>query len=157
MEAPAKTSRSNRRARYWINPNFQGRYLRMILLLELFVMGVTALLSFSLAFLLFNENFLAGREWNSILGSFVAFVVIIGLVLGYLGVRVSHRICGPIFRVKQALDALARDQALDRLKLREGDEFADLAEILNEIIEGRSPRDRGSPPSGPPPSTPSGS
>jgi ABC-type sugar transport system permease subunit len=96
---------SNRRRRYWINPSFQSRYLRRILLLELIVVALTAVLSLGLALVLVNQSLDPGPTWQRIFIYFVLLAIAVGCGLIWLGIRVSHRICGPVYRIQLTLAA----------------------------------------------------
>lgn len=125
----------NRRRRYWINSKFQMKYLRMILLLELVVMAVTAVVTLSLAFFLFNPAFESGVGWNKIFIGFVGFALAVGGAFVYLGVRLSHRICGPVYRMQRVLQAIRNGEDPGPVTLRDGDELQELAEDLGMTID----------------------
>ena len=125
----------NRRRRYWINSKFQMKYLRMILLLELVVMAVTAVVTLSLAFFLFNPAYEAGIGWSRIFIGFVGFALVVGVAFIYLGVRLSHRICGPVYRMQRVLEAVRNGEDPGPVTLRDGDELQELAEDLKMTVE----------------------
>ncbi len=78
----------------------------------------------------------------------VAATVLIQFVLAlpivyYLGVRQSHKIVGPLWRIKRTLEAYANGDFSKRLTLRDGDTLLDLAHAINrmaEQLEHRYPR-----------------
>lgn len=52
---------------------------------------------------------------------------------------ISHRIVGPIFAIKRSLELLNRGEIQQaKVKLREGDEFKDVADLLNSAIDSLS-------------------
>jgi hypothetical protein len=124
----------NRRRRYWINPRFQGNYVSTILGLQLVTALVTALVTMGLAFGLISPAFEAGPSWTAIFIVFIVMLTGVGLALIWLGVRVSHRICGPVYRIEQTLRALREGRETGPIKLREGDQFQDLAESINQAL-----------------------
>lgn len=63
--------------------------------------------------------------------------MVIPLTVG-IGIVVTHRIAGPIYRFEQHLSAVARREATEPCRLRDGDEFQDLCLRLNEAIEALS-------------------
>ncbi len=125
----------NRRRRYWIDPGFQGRYLRKILMLELAVMAGTALVTFILAMALMNPDFEAGSWWNGIFGGFGVMATAFGAGLVYMGIRVSHKICGPALRIQLDLEAIRNGRKDTPITLRDGDELVELVQSINSTVE----------------------
>ena len=126
--------KQNRRRRYWINPGFQGRYLRAILLLELIAVALTAILALGITLVLVSDTLQVGPQWHQIFLSFAGLTVVAAVGLVWLGIRVSHRICGPIYNIKKNLDAVRNGERPGPIRLRKGDAFQDLAESLNEVL-----------------------
>ncbi|MCH8332682.1 hypothetical protein IIC65_02020 [Candidatus Sumerlaeota bacterium] len=124
----------NRRRRFWINPRYQGRYLLTILLLELIVMAATAILSFSLAFILIDPDFEAGPSWAVIFTGFITVLLMAAAALIYLGVHISHKVCGPALRLQKTLEAVRRGEKPAAIHLRDGDDLQELTEALNGAL-----------------------
>ena len=64
-------------------------------------------------------------------------------IVFYIGVRQSHRIVGPMNRLKQMLEAIGQGDFSQRITLRKGDALEDLAAAINRMAESlqlRSPR-----------------
>jgi methyl-accepting chemotaxis protein len=62
-----------------------------------------------------------------------------------LGVRQSHRLIGPVNRVKRALEAIGQGDFSQRVILRQGDALEDLARAINKMagnLQQRFPRER---------------
>ncbi len=49
------------------------------------------------------------------------------------GIFVTHKVVGPLGRMKAALDAIGSGNFMMRLKLRKGDALVDLAEAINRL------------------------
>lgn len=67
-----------------------------------------------------------------------AIVVLSGLFLVILAIFTifnSHRMAGPIHNIKRSINRLLEGEEIDKIKLRKRDEFKDLAEALNKLIE----------------------
>lgn len=124
-----------RRRHYWIDPAFQGRYLARILLLELLVAGVTALLTLGLALALISPGFQVGMGWGAIFGAFIVLIVLVALGLVWLGIRISHKICGPVYRIRTDLAQIRKGQGQVRIHLRDGDELQNLASEINQTLD----------------------
>ncbi|EPG65842.1 hypothetical protein ACE5IS_11560 [Leptospira wolffii] len=47
----------------------------------------------------------------------------------------SHKMAGPIYNIKKNLRLLLDGKDVEKIRIRSGDEFQDLANLLNELIE----------------------
>jgi signal transduction histidine kinase len=76
------------------------------------------------------------------------FTIIVGalvgevVVLGLLGLLITHRVCGPIFVVTRHLQTMAEGRLPTLRPLRAGDEFATLFETLKNLVDTTRARDR---------------
>lgn len=72
-------------------------------------------------------------------GLFIQILVFtVGLVLPLIfavGVLVTHRIAGPVYRFEQHLLRMAAGEEVEPCRLRQGDELQGLCEIINRVIE----------------------
>jgi len=55
--------------------------------------------------------------------------------ISFLGLWVSHRIAGPMVRLKNFLDQMVETQKMSELRFRKNDYFSDLAESLNQALK----------------------
>ena len=127
------------RKNYFIDRNLQTRYIiLMVVVLIVHTLIVLAavfspyimMLSFDFptdtraeaakAFLLVHAN-----AWP-VIGGFIIFV-------GLLTLFVTHRIAGPIFRLKKGIRDIADGHLNEKIILRRKDEFHDVAEELNAL------------------------
>lgn len=74
---------------------------------------------------------------------FYKFVMVIALVLAgltilniYLAVWLSHRIAGPVYRLKKSMQQAGSGDLSVLVRLRENDEFQDLKNEFNDMISG---------------------
>ena len=67
-------------------------------------------------------------------------VVVGGAMIYYVGIRQSHRIVGPMIRVKRALEAIGAGDFSQRIVLRKGDALPDLADAINKMAESLQQR-----------------
>ena len=75
----------------------------------------------------------------------MAFFVIAAALAGmliYLGIRISHRICGPVYHIRMVLKELREGKPLRAITLREKDELKELADDLNTTLEMLNPSAR---------------
>lgn len=61
----------------------------------------------------------------------------------FLGIRQSHRIVGPMKRMKATLEAIGRGDFSQRLVLRQGDTLEELAQAINKMAEALQQRQSG--------------
>ena len=70
----------------------------------------------------------------------VAVTLLIQLLLSipiifYLGIKQSHRVVGPLGRIKRTLEAIGTGDFTQRITLRPGDVLEDLAKAINVMAE----------------------
>ncbi|MBN2145126.1 MAG: hypothetical protein JW774_10925, partial [Candidatus Aureabacteria bacterium] len=65
----------------------------------------------------------------------LAFTALLSLAIVLLGVLISHRIAGPLFRLNNCMLAVSEDHAVPHLRFRDKDEFQNLAESFNKCVE----------------------
>ncbi len=56
-------------------------------------------------------------------------------IIFYVGIRQTHRIVGPINRMKRMIDGIGSGDFSQRITLREGDVLTDLAGALNQMAQ----------------------
>lgn len=69
--------------------------------------------------------------------------LVIMVLLVIMGIFVTHRIAGPVYRVQKDIERVLRGEKGVRVKFRKGDSFPELAEKVNSLIEridGTRPR-----------------
>ncbi len=134
-------TRFQRRTRLFIAKSFQIRYISLIMAF----MFISAILAgytvYVTTWIMFGEKLAAVypqgllfdivNKVNLVLLLRLIFlspmVILIGLVL-------SNRIAGPIYRIRRFLDKVYDGHYECTLKLREKDELQDLAESLNQLV-----------------------
>ncbi len=63
---------------------------------------------------------------------FVGAAVVESAFLAWIGLKLSHRVAGPLYRLKQEMLRTAHGGEVTRLKFRDGDYFNDVADAYNE-------------------------
>lgn len=144
---------SNRRRIFPFGTLLRGaEFLRKLLLAEVALVGGASFFGFVLAYLLITT----GRN-----GSLPGYGIVVGLLFLAAGtlvvmlvtaVRLSHRVCGPVLKVRRALEQLRLGQDPGHIEIRREDELHDLVEALNgaldEIRRNRRDELQGAPPVG---------
>ncbi len=125
--------------RQWVTePDYQWKVTYLIVGLLLFFMALgLALVSHAVWFTLKALDawddmfFLAvfGRvAWMISIETLIAIPIVVAF-----GIFVTHKVVGPLNRIKIALDEMGRGNTNVRLKLRDGDVLIDLAEGINRL------------------------
>lgn len=70
-----------------------------------------------------------------VLGATLALILPLVLVIG---IRMTFRFAGPIYRIEKDLRAMVANGAEHRLKIRDGDEFQSLCDAMNGVLDQRS-------------------
>ncbi len=125
-----------KRKRYLIKNGFQFAYIGKILLLELLAVVVTAIITSYLFLFVFSDSKMvsAGPYGTGILISTIFLVIMLMFILAWLGVRISHRIAGPIYRFEQTFKEIRQGNLRARIYLRQKDEMKPLAGAFNEMM-----------------------
>jgi hypothetical protein len=64
----------------------------------------------------------------------VALVVVVPLLLG-VGIALTFRVAGPVYRFEQFLGAVARGEQIEPCRIRKGDYFQSLCAKINDATE----------------------
>lgn len=120
--------------KFWIHRNFQIKYSLFVVLITTFIMGVYSYLYYknelSKTLLLGIQNsevmaFLKSSDSRLIL-YLSSFIVLQFIIVFGLGIILTHRIAGPIHRLKDYFDYLTNGgQPRELGGIRENDEFKD--------------------------------
>ena len=137
-----------RRQRWVVEPAYQWRITRMLVIALLLVVVCTLLLIYAALWTTLGELelwpsavFIAAFKavaWLVI----VELVAIIPLVIG-VGIVITHRVVGPFGRITAVLEQIGQGRFDARLRLREGDVLADVADAINRMaaaLQQRQPR-----------------
>lgn len=72
------------------------------------------------------------RAWGF---GFIALTGLVASTAFWVGLRQSHRIAGPLYRLDQYLGLLLAGNYGDRVSLRESDEFREIADKINTLAD----------------------
>lgn len=131
---------TNRRQKLLISPELQLK----LILLSFALCLLTGLVQAAMSAISFtsSEAYLAAQEAgfrNDVPGLLVDNLLItMGLMFPItmgIGLVLTHRIYGPIYRFEQYLGQLARGEATSICRIREKDEFQNLCGLLNDAVE----------------------
>lgn len=141
-----------KRERYLVDKKFQIKMAVRVILLVIVGMLLSGILTYKIA--IFREkrskfHFYGGTDYESeiilvprqeivkpiIIESLVISGIAGILIVGLFMIFYTHRIAGPICRLKECMEKVSRGNFEGKLKFRKIDEFKDLAEVFNRMVE----------------------
>jgi len=137
--------RPYQRKQYLVDRDYQLRFVTRIVMVIFAVAILSSLLSSLLLWL--NTDHMDSESSTHFITSLatVAITLLIELLLAipivlYVGIRQSHRIVGPMNRLKHILEAIGKGEFSQRITLRQGDVLEDLAKSINRMAESLQQR-----------------
>lgn len=140
----------NRRKSYLIDKEFQINFIFGFLIVEIFFIIVIGFLFIFIYYFkyqfgesIFNNYLLIVKKGSSLKVTnmfeiVMPIIIVAGIIIGAFtvgyGLLYSHRIAGPIYRMKRTLTALTRGIFDFKIKLRKGDKFQELTDYINGLI-----------------------
>ena len=126
-----------RRRRYFIDPQFQVRHIVgfaiFAAIAALIVGGVVAhLFLFELPKTRVEQTFWGPEFFSNLMWVILALVIVACL----WSVFVSHKVVGPMFRLKKVMQAVGEGDLTCRVRFRTRDRLKDVAAACDEMIEG---------------------
>ncbi len=136
-----------RRQHYLVNPPLQYQFIG-VMLFVLLILTIGALGSVYIALWLTLKTYdmvadpVAVSQLTTV-GLVVTFeLLIIAPVVVWIGLRLTHRVAGPLIRIVKALQQLAAGDYSVRVKLRRGDSLTEVADAINLLAEALQSRRR---------------
>jgi len=133
---------SYRRRRYLVRKGFQLRYVGLILAVALLSALISGYTVYHNSWILLGDklaNVYPQGELVSIFRSvnvkLAINLIFISILCVGLGIIASHRIAGPVYRMKVFLTGVISGDYTKRLKLRKSDELTDLADVINRLVD----------------------
>ena len=138
--ASKSSSKRYQRTQWLVNPPLQYQFIG-ILLLVLLILTIGALASVYFALWLTLKTY--GMADNPVA---VAQLTTVGLLVTlellilapfviWLGLRMTHRIAGPLVRILAGLQQMSLGNFEQRITLRKGDSLVELADAVNTLAE----------------------
>lgn len=130
----------HRRRTYLIKSGLQLRYMGIIV-------STMLLVAFGVGWIIYYTS------WNRIISTpdltidrlaeifdgvnrtLLQWVAVFGVAIATLSVFVSHKIAGPVYRLERSAKAIASGDLTQSVKLRHGDELADLQNAFNTMSD----------------------
>lgn len=130
------------RRRYIVKRGLQFRYIGLIFMLALLASFITGWTVFATGWSFFGEKLASVYPQGRLIYVFKAInvalmrnLLLISPLIFLLGLLFSHRIAGPLYRIEKTLIEIAKGNLALKIKLRQGDELASLADIINTMTD----------------------
>jgi methyl-accepting chemotaxis protein len=130
-ETAAKEGKSYKRRILVVNPRFQYKFVAVVMACAGVALVVAAADMLGLGTSFSVEGASRGEAWAAFLikaAVYMGGVFIVGLV-------VSHRVAGPVYRFEKSLEEVAAGNLAYRVFLRKGDEWEEFRESFNAMVE----------------------
>lgn len=131
-----------RRRKYIIQKGLQFRYIGLVFGLALIASIVTGWTVFATGWHFLGEKLASvypqGRLIYVLRATNLALIrnlLLVSPLIFILGLLFSHRIAGPVYRITKTLEEITRGNLGLKIKLREGDELIDLADMINNLTD----------------------
>ncbi|MFT3771946.1 MAG: HAMP domain-containing protein [Minicystis sp.] len=81
-----------------------------------------------------DEAFLA-KQQQTLLGGLVATLAVLVLCVGLMGIVFTHKVAGPVYKMKRLLREVGAGKLVVRERLRKGDELQHFFEAFEKMVE----------------------
>ena len=138
---PTMAETAYKRRQYLVDRAYQLRFVTRLFLILLAIAATTCLVSSGL---LWRNMYAPHPEASPALITAaliaVSLTILVELLIAvpivfFFGIRHTHRVVGPLQRIKHTLEAIGAGDFSQRLTLRDGDVLQDLAKAINEMAE----------------------
>ena len=130
-----------KRRQYLVDPAYQLRFVKRLFMVILAVAVLACLITSGL---LWRNLYLPDQENGPVLITSALIAVSLTLLIELLiaiplifvlGIRQTHRVIGPINRMKRTLEAIGSGDFSQRISLRKGDVLEQLGQTINQMAE----------------------
>ena len=135
-------NRSYRRTRYLVKKKFQLKYVGLILAVMFGGALITGFTIYYNSWVLLGDKLANVYPQGMLLHIFRSVniklavnLILVAIFCTALGIMASHRIAGPIDRMVNFVEYVAKGDYKKRLTLRKGDELKELATAINRLVD----------------------
>ncbi len=75
------------------------------------------------------------RQQQTLLGALVATLAVLVIGVGLLGIVFTHKVAGPVFKMKRLLREVGGGKLVIRERLRKNDELQDFFEVFEKMVD----------------------
>ena len=133
-----------KRKQYLVDRGYQLTFVTRVFMVVLAVAVISSLISTAL---LYTNMYRPDLPQQTLISSLIAVAttLLIELLLAipivfFLGIRQSHRVVGPVNRLKRMFEAIGTGDFSQRIILRQGDALEDLAKSVNQMADALQKR-----------------
>lgn len=137
-----------KRKKYLVKRGLQLRYIGAILATVFFIAAICAFTTYYNLLIILGEKlanvYPQGRLIVTLRSASLVILYRVILLIPFvalIGLLLSHRIAGPIFRMEKVLKEVGEGKLDVNIKLRKRDELKDLAEVINDMAAKLKKRD----------------
>lgn len=124
-----------KRKKIWIDSFQTHLAIRLTLYFGLYQAAVWSLVTLDRAITHGVEMLLGSTTLSLYISIFcIATVVFMGLLFIRDALLVSHRIVGPLYRLRKTINAITAGEELDLVRLRQGDYLQELKDEFNDML-----------------------
>lgn len=129
-----------RRRKYFIDKKYQTKYILLTVILLLIYTLLFALIIFIpymvplSSDLPLPEQTAAARTLLTLHANVWKPLGLVIVIMGILSIFISHRVAGPVYRIKKDLDSVIAGDLSTCIRLRRGDDLQELADKFNQMI-----------------------
>lgn len=129
-----------KRRQYLVDPQYQLRFAARVLGVLLLIAILAAAVASSILWFNMYENSLYDQTALITSLAAIASTLLVELLIAipivyFLGIRHTHRMVGPVKRIKATLEAIGSGDYSKRIHLREGDVLISVAHSINTMAE----------------------
>ena len=139
---PDKKPQKFKRTQYLISTKFQLKYVSQILLLMFLTAVLCSFVVYYTGMIVLGEKLASVYPQGRLMAILTMVnirvffsVILVSPLVAIIAILLSHRIAGPIYRIESFLTSMASGNLAYRLTLRQGDEFMNIADKINLLID----------------------
>ena len=132
----------SQRKQFIVARKFQVKYAGIIMLLMFITAGFCSYAIYYTTMLMLGEKLASVYPQGQLVSlvktinfRILMSILVISPFVGFLGIYLSHKIAGPIYRIEKSLGTMASGDFSSRIKLRKGDEMVSLADAVNKLTD----------------------
>lgn len=140
----AKTK--ERRRQYLVNKKLQFEFVRLLIIqaaVPIITLGILLYMVNNMYLLsiqtIIGSTIISDTEIDSVLNFSIfamsALLAVMAVLLWYLGIRFSHRIAGPLYKLEKGMDKLANGEKVEPIYFRKTDIVTSLGDKFNAIAK----------------------
>jgi hypothetical protein len=139
--------KSKNRSEILISPKFQLSVINYVVILFTFVLIVFYLVNLLFIYTLKQKGLAAGlpleseyfyfldKSFHLMSIFYLASSLVLLIVIYFFGLRLSHRIAGPLYKIDKTIDSVINEGNEQTITLRKNDYFKEHAEKINDLIK----------------------